>query len=147
MTSEDTKNIARRYLDGFNGTDLSRVEEFIAEDCSFHGPGTPPGLTGPEGYRQIVEVYRRAFPDEHISVDEQIAEGEKVATSWHAEGTHRGELFGIQPTNKHGRTTAMHFFTVRGGKIRDAQIEWDMMGLMQQLGVVPMPGQGERRAA
>jgi steroid delta-isomerase-like uncharacterized protein len=148
MGLEENKAIARRFVECFGTGDLSRLEDFIAPDCHLHGPGTPSETgKGPERFRETVLRYRGAFPDIHLAIDDQIAEGDKVVIAWHAEGTMKGELLGMQPTGKHGQTTAVHIFRISNGKIHDARIEWDMLGLLQQMGIVPTSRPAERKAA
>lgn len=148
MAFEENKALARRFIEGFSTGDLSHVDDFIAPDFDLRGPGTPPVTgKGPDRYRQTIQAYRNAFRDIRITIDDEIAEGDKVAVSWHAEGTMEGELLGIPPTGKRGHTSVVHIFQIRDGMIRDARIEWDMLGLLQQMGVSPAPGQSQRRAA
>ncbi len=147
MALEENKAIARRFVEGFATGDLSNAEEFIAPDMHLHGPGTPPDAgRGPDRYRGTVETYRKAFPDVRLTIDDVIAEGDKVAVTWHAEGTMKGELLGMKPTGKHGHTTVVHIFKINNGKIQDARIEWDMLGILTQMGIVEVPSRVRKAA-
>src|SRR4051812_44110281 len=99
MAAEENKALARRFLEEvFNEGNLAAIDELIDPDWVQHDPAMPEELRGIEGARQLVEVYRAAFPDLHITVEDQVAEGDKVATRWTARGSHQGELMGIPPS-------------------------------------------------
>ena len=86
-------------------------------------------------------MYRIAFPDVHFTIDDLIAEGERVVIRWTVTGTHKGELQGIAPTGKHVTVTGMVMSRFVKGKVEEDWINFDALGLLQQLGVVPAPGQ------
>ena len=136
----ENKALARRFIETFNTEDLTAVDEFIAASFTNHDPGTPPLPTGPEGYRQLVRTYRVAFPDLYLAVEDLIAEGDKVAVRWTAQGTNTGELMGMPPTGKLGTVTGISIFIIAAGKITAQWVNWDTLGLLQQLGVAPQPG-------
>jgi steroid delta-isomerase-like uncharacterized protein len=141
MLSETNKTVSRRFLEEvWNKGNLTVLNEIIASDHVNSGPGTLPGLpTGPEGSKQLVTVYRNAFPDVHFTIDEQIAEGDKVVTRWTAHGTHQGELVGIPATGKSSTVTGINVDRVVNGKIAESWGIFDQFGMMQQLGVIPVP--------
>jgi steroid delta-isomerase-like uncharacterized protein len=141
MLTETNKTLSRRFLEEvFNNGKLNVLDEIIAKDHVSTGPGTLPGLpTGPEGQKQLVTVYRNAFPDVHFTIDEQIAEGDKVVTRWTGRGTHKGELLGIPATGKSSTVTGIAVDRIVNGKIAESWGIFDQFGMMQQLGVIPMP--------
>ena len=141
MLSETNKTVVRRFFEEvWNKGNLTLLNEIIAKDHVSSGPGTLPGLpTGPEGSKQLVTVYRNAFPDVHFTIDEQIAEGDKVVTRWSAHGTHQGELAGIPATGKSSTVTGIALDRVVNGKIAESWGIFDQFGMMQQLGVIPVP--------
>jgi steroid delta-isomerase-like uncharacterized protein len=141
MLSETNKTVSRRFFDEvFGKGKLAVADELIAKDHVNSGPGTIPGLpTGPEGTKQFVTVYRNAFPDVHFTIDEQIAEGDKVVTRWTGHGTHQGELVGIPATGKSSTVTGITVDRFVNGKIAESWGIFDQFGMMQQLGVIPMP--------
>jgi predicted ester cyclase len=141
MLSETNKTLSRRFFDEvFGKGKLNVLDEIIARDHINSGPGTLPGLpTGPEGAKQLVTVYRNAFPDLRFTIDDQIAEGDKVVTRWTANGTHQGELAGIAPTNKTSTVTGIVVDRIANGKIAESWGIFDQFGMMQQLGVIPTP--------
>jgi steroid delta-isomerase-like uncharacterized protein len=138
--SAENKALARRFIETFNTDDLTAVDEFIGTSFTNHDPGTPPLPTGPEGYRQLVRTYRTALPDLRLTVEDSIGEGDKVAVHWMARGTNTGELMGMPPTGKPATVTGISIFTIGSGKVTEQQVNWDTLGLLQQLGVVPTPG-------
>ena len=141
MLSETNKTVVRRFFEEvWNKGNLTVLNEIIAKDHVSSGPGTLPGLpAGPEGSKQLVTVYRNAFPDLHFTIDEQIAEGDKVVTRWTAHGTHQGELVGIPATGKSSTVTGISIDRVVNGKIAESWGIFDQFGMMQQLGVIPVP--------
>ena len=141
MLSETNKTISRRFFDEvWNKGNLPLLNELIAKNHVNSGPGTLPDLqTGPEGTKQVVTMYRNAFPDVRFTIDEQVAEGDKVVTRWTAEGTHQGELAGIPATNKTSTVTGVAVDRIVNGKIVESWGIFDQFGMMQQLGVLPMP--------
>ena len=92
-------------------------------------------------------MFRAAFPDMRYTVEDMVAEGDKVVDriSWQA--THLGEMMGIPPTGNTVRVTALHMSRIAEGKIVERWGQPDMLGMMQQLGAIPEPGQEEARAA
>jgi steroid delta-isomerase-like uncharacterized protein len=141
MSTEANKAISRRFLEEIFGQGkLVVADEIIAPDHVNSGPGALPGLPpGPEGSKQIVMIYRNAFPDIQFTIDEQIAEGDKVVTRWSAHGTHKGELAGIPATGKSSTVTGMGVDRIVNGKIIESWGIFDQFGMMQQLGVIPTP--------
>ena len=139
MSTEANKAIARRFLEEvFGQGKLAVADEIVAPDHVDHGPGALPGMPpGPEGSKMLVMGYRNAFPDIHFTIDEQIAEGDKVVTRWTGHATHQGELAGIPATGKSATVTGMGVDRIVNGKIVESWGIFDQFGMMQQLGVIP----------
>jgi steroid delta-isomerase-like uncharacterized protein len=135
---EENKAIVRRwYEDLFNPGNLDVADEIITQDHVHHDP-TPPDLPpGPEGQRQLASLYRNAFPDAHTTVEDQLAEGDKVVTRWTARGTHRGELMGVPPSGNRVEISGIAIYRVSGGKVEETWSNYDALGIMQQIGAVP----------
>lgn len=139
---EDLKAISRRLLEeAFTQGRLEIVDEIVAAGYVAHDPASPEPVRGPDGLKAFITVYREAFPDLRATVEEQIAEGDKVLTRWSARGTHEGELLGIPPTGKQSTVTGMTLDRFEGGKIVESWDNWDTLGMLQQLGVVPAMAQ------
>ena len=138
--SEENKTLVRRvYDDMWNKSNPSVIDAVYAPNVMNHElpPGMPQGIEGTKAY---FGMFMSAFPDTQMTVEDQIAEGDKVVTRWTARGTHTGELMGIPPTGKQVTVTGINVDRVAGGKIVEEWGEFDMMSMMQQLGVVPTPG-------
>jgi steroid delta-isomerase-like uncharacterized protein len=123
----------------FNKGNLDLADELIAPDYVDHDTALPEDVRGPEGFKQFVSLYRSAFPDLHVEILEQIAEGDRVATRWVATGTHQGELMGIPPTGNRMRQPGMEVVHVSEGKYVEEWEGYNAMVMMQQLGVIPSP--------
>ncbi len=141
MLSETNKTVSRRFFEEvFGKGKLNVLDEIVAKDHINSGPGNPPGLApGIEGTKQLVTMYRNAFPDIRFTVDEQIAEGDKVVTRWTAHGTNTGELLGMPATGKSSTVTGIVVDRIVNGKIAESWPIFDQFGMMQQLGIIPTP--------
>ena len=139
--SEENKAITRHAIEEvWNKHNLAAIDEIYAPDAVNHT--LPPGLPkGVEGNKAFTNMFLSAFPDTKMTVEQQIAEGDKVATRWIAQGTHKGELMGIPATGKQVTVTGISIERIAGGRIVETWDEFDQMGMMQQLGVIPAPGQ------
>lgn len=135
--SEENKALIRRFVEeAFNEGNLDVADEVYAGSYTYHGPGEPEERT-PEGARRFVAVYRAAFPDLHTDVEDVISEGDTVAYRWTARGTHGGELMGVAPTGNAVTITGITVCRVSGGRVVEEWNNFDRLGMMQQLGVVP----------
>ena len=141
MSTDDNRTLTQRfYEEVWNKGNLDAVDDLMTSDFVDHA--APPGFpSGPEGAKQVFTMYRNAFPDFRLSVEDLIAEDDRVVARWVTQGTHQGELMGIPPTGKPVTVTGIDVFRIAGGKIAEHWAEFDMLGLMQQLGVIPAPGQ------
>ncbi|MHB8577528.1 MAG: ester cyclase [Dehalococcoidia bacterium] len=137
MDTEQNKAIYRRFIEeGFNNGQLATLDEVLARDYVDHD--APPGtIPGPEGIKQIVTMFRAAFPDLHITIEEQVAERDLVTSRSVFRGTHRGELFGIAPTGRAVTMKGLSMVRIANGQITDTWLRNDVMSLMQQLGASP----------
>ncbi len=142
MSTAENKAIARRWFeDGFNGHNLDVFGELAAEDFVQHTAVTLPGMMGDrEGNKQTVAMVFAAFPDWRVSVEDMIAEGDKVVTRYTEQGTQQGAFMGIPATGKTVTITGIEIMRCADGKIAEQWIEGDALGMMQQLGVIPVPG-------
>ena len=138
--SEENKAILRRVNEEvFTQGNLALVDELLSPNYLLHDPGIPGGeLRGTESFKQQwVSMFRTAFPDLQLSVEDQVAEGDRVATRYTARGTHRGELMGIAPTGKQVTITGITVDRISGGKIEEEWNNFDQLGVLRQLGAVP----------
>ena len=121
----------------FGGGNYDVADELIAPGAVGHDPAQPAPVTGPEGVKESARGYRSAFPDLSFTIDQTVAEGEYVACRWTSRGTHKGELFGIAATGKEATVTGISIDRWQNGKIVESWVNWDALGLLQQLGAVP----------
>jgi len=136
--SAENKAIARRFIEEvWNNGNLAVLDELVATNLVDHNPSTPGQGSGVEGFKQVFSTFRTAFPDLHFTVEDMVAEGDKVVSRVTARGTHKGEFAGIAPTGKQGAAEAIDITRIAGGKIVERWGIVDQLGLLQQLGVVP----------
>ncbi len=144
MSGEENKVLLQRaYEQIFNQGNLDQIEEFVSTDLVEH-EAPPPGMEGLEGIevlRQFVKVSRDAFPDLQFTVEDMIAEEDKVASRYTMRGTHQGEFMGVAPTGNRVEVTGIDIVRFEGGKIVEHWGNSDELGMMQQLGLVPEAGQ------
>lgn len=141
MTTEENKAFVRRQIDElWNKGNLDAADECFTSDFVRHNPGSPEEVRGPDGFKQNVAAYRSSFPDWHVEIFDQVAEGDKVVTRYVTTGTHEGELAGIPPTGKRVEAAGVGIDYFSGGKIAESWEYYDVMGAMQQLGMVVIPG-------
>ena len=137
--SEANEAMMRRFYDEVvNKGNLAEIDERIAQDLIEHNP--PPGvLSGPEGMKQSVAMFRAAFPDIHVTIHDVLAEGDKVVVRATASGTHRGELMGIPATGRRIAVDEIHIVRCVDGKVVEHWGVEDSLGMMQQLGLAESP--------
>ncbi len=141
MSAEAHKALIQRAVDAFNQGDWEAVDQLFAAHYVDHDrfrAGLPPG---PVGVKHAWSMFRAAFPDLYASIEDLIAEGDTVAVRGAIRGTHQGELLGIPPTGKQVTVTLMDINRIEGGQLVERWGEADMLGLLQQLGAIPTPGQ------
>ncbi len=143
MSTEQNKTIVRRYWEEvWNQGNLAVVDELIAADFDGHpAPSDADFGRGPTGQKQLVGLYRGAFPDMRMSIDDMTAEGDRVALRWTARGTNTGEMMGMPATGKPATVTGIVINRLAGGKIAEGWTNFDALGMLQQLGVIPTPEQ------
>jgi len=142
MSATESKAVVRRYIeDCFNRNNPGAVDQLCAANYAHHDPATPGARSGPEALKHVILVYHTAFPDARITIEEQFAEGDKVTTRWTGRGTHKGELMGIAPTGKQVTVSGIEIDRIVGGKFVEGWVNWDALGMLQQLGAVPGPAQ------
>ena len=132
-STEDNKAIVRRYRQElWNEGNLNVVDEIFPERFAFDGQEM-----SAESFKQLVTMWRTAFPDMRYTLENIIAEEDKVVDHWTARGTHRGRLFGIAPTGKYFENMGINIHHIVDGKIVEIWEVGDALGLLQQLGIVP----------
>jgi steroid delta-isomerase-like uncharacterized protein len=135
LMSDHKKMVVRHLMDEFwNKKNFNIAEELCAPDMVYHNDGVP--LHTAEVVALFTQVCS-AFPDITVTVDDLLAENDKVALRWSSEGTHKGELNGIPPTNRRVTTTGIAIYRFDEGRIVEAWNNSDSLGMLRQLGVAP----------
>lgn len=140
--SEQNKAATRRWLqEGFDRQKLEEFDRYFSPELVNHAlpPGLPPGL---EGTKMLASIFFGAYPDIRLTIEDLLAEGDKVMARWTARGTHKGELMGIAPTGKEVVVSGVIIDRFADGKSVEHWELFDQLGMMQQLGVIPAPGPG-----
>ena len=138
--SEENKTIVIRFYEELDKNNFEIYSEVTTPDYLGHFPGSTQPMNR-EAREQFTREFYKAFPDVQHTVDDLIAEDDKVAARLTARGTHEGEFHGISPTGKQMSLTGMRFFRFVDGKIAEEWANLDMMGLLQQLGAAFVPVQ------
>ena len=125
----------RTWVEGLNRGDLSIADRVFAPDCVIHINGSPDPNLSVDGFKQMMSGLLAAFPDLHLTIDDQIGAGDKVATRWSAEGTNSGPFGTVPATGRRVRVNGLILDRVAGGKVVERWEQWDQMGMMQQLGL------------
>jgi steroid delta-isomerase-like uncharacterized protein len=132
----DNKQIVQRLMDEcWNQGKLNVVSELLSDNCRFHDPVFPTLTSGAQNMRTHIETCRNAFPDLKFTTDDTIAERNEVVIHWTARGTHKGPFLGMQPTNRQAEVTGTSIYRIDGGKITESWANWNLMSMMEQLGV------------
>jgi predicted ester cyclase len=134
---------ARRFFDEiWSQGDFDLVDELFAPEYVGHPSGPEAIVHGPAGVKEYIGRLRAGVPDLTVIVEDQVIDQDKVATRWTAHGTHAGELMRMEPT---GRTATVTGITIQrfgpGGRIVEGWTNWDMLGMVQQFGIVPQPAE------
>ncbi len=138
--SEENKALIQRFVEeAFNKGNVDVSDEVYSPTFVSHEP-TGPVERSPEYVKNFVNTYLSAFPDGRTTIEDMVAEGERMAYRWTYRGTHQGELMGVPPTGREVRVTGITIDRISGAKIEEEWNNFDQLGLLQQLGVVPTPG-------
>jgi len=141
MSVEENKVIYRRWFEEVvTGRNLALAEELLAPDYVLHFPGLPGPVDG-EGHKQLLMMFHHGFPDWQETIDNVVAEGDRVVIRVTGRGTHQGEFQGIPPTGNQVVATGVGIGRIENGRIAESWAAYDALGLMQQLGVVQQPAQ------
>lgn len=140
MSTATNRATVSRYMEQvWNNGRLDLTEEFLSEDVVDHGVPQIQGLNGRDSLTTIIGGIRKSLPDVQLTLHEVIAEGDKVVTHWSMKATHQGELMGVPATGKQLTNAGITIYRLAGARIVEMRSFADNVGLMQQLGVIPMP--------
>jgi len=134
---QSNMQVVRQFFEvGPSKGDLKAADALLASEFSLHTPLPTPG-PGIEAMNMVITTCRAAFHGLHVSIEDMMADGDRVTCRFTARGIHRGEFMGLPPTGKEIEMTGIEIFRLREGKIAELWGEANLMGLMQQLGVLP----------
>ena len=134
--SEHHKSAARAVFDIWSTGEIERLDDLVARDVVHHDPYDSNAAEGLGGMKRTIELNRRAFPDMRLSVEDQVAEGDKVVTRWSGEMTHLGELGGAAPTGNRVTISGITIDRFEDGKIAEAWRSMDMLAVMRRIGAL-----------
>lgn len=136
---DQNKALVRRlFEEAFNKRNMSVIDALLGVNYVNHDfPAPAPGI---EGFKQVVALFTTAFPDMRVTIEEELAEGDKIITRGYFTGTHKGVFQNIPPTGKSIKVKYIDIWRIEKGKLVENWVQMDQLGMLQQLGVVPMPG-------
>ena len=137
MTTEANKALVRRWIEeGWNAGNLSIVDEIYDPNVVQYEPSSPAPVTNSEALKQYIGTFLTAFPDIHFTIDDLLAEADKVLWRFTARGTHTGPLMNIPPSGKSTNVTGMVLFRIANDKIAEVWVNFDTLGMLQGMGVI-----------
>ena len=136
MSVENNKQLMHRFVEFINTAREQLATELISDDAKFYVPGQPEPMRGPAGYLLIISMMRSGFPDIQWTLDDVVAEDDKIAARFTMRGTHKGAFFGVPPTGKSIEIKAMNFYRFIKGQIFEEYGMPDMLSLLHQIGAV-----------
>ena len=146
--SADNKAVVRRlYEEVWNKRKLEVIKELISPSHGLQGPTISGSSIGPEAYKHQVLRFLEGYPDLRWTIEDTIAEKDKVVACWTLSGTQEGDFMGVPATNRKVSVGGMTIHHIAGGKIIDSHINWDVLGMMQQLGAIPPIGKAKDASA
>ncbi|MBB5341212.1 ester cyclase [Tunturiibacter gelidoferens] len=142
----ENKQIAQRFMEEcWNQGKMDSIRELVASGCKLHDPVFPALTSGADNLKRHIEMCRIGFPDFRCSIDDTIAERNEVVHHWTTRGTHKGQFLGLAPTNRTATVSGTSIHRIEGGKIVEQWSDWNLMTLMEQLGLSAMPQQAESK--
>jgi steroid delta-isomerase-like uncharacterized protein len=136
MSIEENKAIVRKFFEeGPSKGNIRAANELLSPDFVMHIP--LPACPGIEGINEVITTCRAAFEHLNVTVEDMIAEGDKVVARFVARGIHTGNFMALPPTGKSVTMTGIEIFRIKDGKIAELWGEVNLLGLMQQLGIIP----------
>lgn len=140
MAAIEHSALVHRFIEEiFNQGNLDVAAEILTPDYIHHDPTTSTFGSGIEGFKKMISFYRQSFPDLKIILEDQISSEDKVVDRWTGHGTNTGEFMGMAPTGKKVRATGISIHRITNSKIAETWNNYDALGILQQIGVVPNP--------
>jgi steroid delta-isomerase-like uncharacterized protein len=140
MGVDENKEVVNRLINEFvNEGNEAVADQLLTGDYVRYDPDTPSGAQSADEFKEMIRTFGEAFPDAEVKIEEMIGEGDLVVFRGTETGTHEGEFVGHEPTGETFEITGLAMHRVRDGQITETWANWDMLGMMQQLGIVPTP--------
>jgi steroid delta-isomerase-like uncharacterized protein len=137
MSIESNKSVIRNLMLALEKGDTNNLDQYFAPNWVNHDPSLPP-MRGLEGAKQLIDLWS-AFSERRVTIDDTVAEGDRVAMRFTMSGKHTGAMMGIAPTGKTIHISGTGIFKIVDGKATDNWVNFDALGMLQQIGAVPMP--------
>ena len=138
MSTEQNKSIVRRWIEeGWNKGDVTVIDQVYAPNYVQHEPA-PETVNSAAALKQYVGMYVTAFPDLHFTIEDLLAEGDKVVWRFKSTAHQTGLFMGVPPTGKPGNITGIVIFRLENSRIVEGWVNIDVLGLLQQVGIIPM---------
>ena len=135
MPIESVLEYERVWIEGLNRGDVSAADVVFALDCVVHITGVAEPLRGVGPFKELLAGLLRAFPDLHLTIEDQLVQGDRVAFRWRASGTHTGPLGAAPPTGKPVALDGLIVDRVADGRVQERWEQWDQPLMLQQLGL------------
>ncbi len=136
MSIAENKAMVRRVFEtAINSGDEAALDELLAADYVNHDMPAP--APGAEGFKQVVGLFRAAFPDMRVTIEDEFADGDLAGTRGRFTGTHKGDFMGVPASGQPINVKYIDLWRVRDGKLAENWVQMDMIGLMQQIGAMP----------
>ena len=140
VSAEENKAVVRRFLEGiFSQGNPDVVDELADPDFVVHDPSSEAGDVDAQGVKESIAWSHNAFPELRVTIEDQVAEGDKVATRWRVSGTHQGEMMGAALTGNQVTFAGTQTDYLSGGKIVESWSNWDTLIMLRQIGAIPAP--------
>lgn len=134
MPVKSVMEYERVWIEGLNRGDVSAADTAFAPDCVVHITGVAEPVRGVGAWKELISGLLRAFPDLHLTIEDQLVQGDRVAFRWRARGTHTGPLGAAPPTGKSVRLDGLIIDRVVDGRVQERWEQWDQSLMLQQLG-------------
>jgi predicted ester cyclase len=139
-TPDENRELIRLIIEeGFNHGNLDVADGRFHDDYVAHVPGVPPLPPGPDAFKNVIGMWRSAFGDLHMTIEDLVCEGDLVSNRFTTRGTHTGRLFAFEPTGNSIEIHGQELHRVTDGKVAESWICDDVPGLLMQLGIIEMP--------
>lgn len=133
----ENRDLIHRYTEAWNEGDLDAVEGIVTDDYTLHDPAFFRMPPGPDGVKQVIRIFRTAFPDATWEIRDMVAAEDAVAVRWTVSGTHEGEFFGVEPTGEEFAIEGFELDRLRDGRVAETWTVYDALGLLGQLEILP----------